>query len=108
MFIICPFILKKIGGVKVNAMALFPFIILKNLNQKEDENLIYHEKIHWRQQIELLLIGFYILYLFFYFKNRWNKMNPYQAYLEIPFEKEAYNDTPLRKNKWFGWLKFIK
>lgn len=34
-------------------------------------------------------------------------MNPYQAYIENPFEKEAYNNTPLKKNTWFGWIKFI-
>ena len=44
-------------------LSLWPFIFLKNRSLKNDDILINHEKIHLRQQKELLIIPFYILYL---------------------------------------------
>ena len=53
-----------IPNLTANAMAVYPFIFLKSKDQKLDEILINHEKIHLCQQIELLLLPFYFLYLF--------------------------------------------
>ena len=76
------------------AMAVFPVIVLRKTEYKEDQILLNHEKIHLRQQAELLIFLFYIWYFsefiirLFYYKN-WRK-----AYLNISFEKEAYaNET---------------
>ena len=44
------------------AMAVFPFILLRESRFGEDQVLINHEKIHLRQQAELLVIPFYIWY----------------------------------------------
>lgn len=99
-----------IPKLSANAMAIFPFILLRNEAQKNDKVLINHEKIHLRQQLELLIIPFYFLYVINYLFNRLKYKNHYQAYLNIAFEKEAYcfeNDQYyLSKRKWYSWINF--
>lgn len=103
-----PIIVKKLPA---NAMALFPFILFKNAIQKDDKVLINHEKIHLKQQLELLIIPFYILYLLNYLINLFKYKNHYLAYFNISFEREAYhfeNDlTYLSKRKSFSWIRFL-
>ena len=92
-------------------MAIFPFILLKNLKLKQDESIINHEKIHLRQQLELLILPFYILYLFNYFINLIRYKEHHKAYLNIVFEKEAYRNELtmeyLTKHNWYGCIKLI-
>ncbi|SMC70142.1 hypothetical protein [Pedobacter africanus] len=96
--------------IPANAMALFPFILLKNKGQKADPVLINHERIHLRQQLELLVFPFYLLYLFNYLVNLIRYKNHYLAYFNIVFEKEAYacDHKPLylRNRPFFAWLKY--
>lgn len=95
-------------SLPANAMALFPFILLKNRNQKTDEILINHEKIHLRQQLELLILPFYVFYVLNYLINLLRYKNHYLAYFHISFEREAYQFEKdlnyLSKRKWFTWL----
>ena len=72
-----------------------------------------HEKIHIRQQAELLVIGFYLLYaLFWLYYRLWHRMPSYEAYIHIPFEKEAYGNEDnlqyLGGRKWYAWLSYCK
>jgi hypothetical protein len=104
-----PFIIIM-PALKVNAMALFPFILVKEDSFKYDEVLIRHERIHLRQEAELLLIPFYVLYLFNYLVNLiWFK-NHDRAYRNIIFEREAYTNEAvpgyLKKRKLWAWLKY--
>ncbi len=91
-------------------MAIYPFILLKDPDQKADKTLINHERIHLRQQIELLILPFYLLYLFNYLINLIRYKNHYLAYFNILFEKEAYacdqNLDYLQQRKLFSWLKY--
>jgi hypothetical protein len=48
------------------------------------------KKIHLRQQIELLILTFYLIYVLEYLIYRIKGMNHYDAYMNISFEKEAY------------------
>lgn len=57
---------------------------------RENATLMQHEKIHHRQQVELLLVGFYVLYVIHYCINLLRYRNHYKAYREIIFEREAY------------------
>lgn len=80
----------KMIGVK--GICLWPFIIVNN---KKDKVLVQHETIHYHQAKELWVIGFYWLYMKFYFQNRRNyKGHPsvkhFWCYRNIPFEKEAF------------------
>lgn len=78
----------------------------------EDRTLIInHEKIHFRQQVELLFVLQWLLYVLFYFINRIKGMNHDKAYRNNPFEKEAFaNDWDrdyLKKRKFLSWLKYM-
>lgn len=89
------------GGELPAAMAFFPFVIL-NSKVKADPRLINHERIHLRQQLELLVIPFYIWYLIEYYKK---------GYMNVSFEKEAYaNDKDLnylKKRSIFAFRKYL-
>jgi len=91
-------------------MAIFPFIIFKDESQKSDVILVNHEKIHFRQQLELLILPFYIFYLLNYLVNLLKYKNHDQAYFHIVFEKEAYacdrNPVYLKQRKLFSWIKY--
>lgn len=86
--------------MKIRAITIFPFIILRS-DANPDDRLINHEKIHLRQQIELLVIPFYIWYLFEFFVV---------GYENICFEEEAYqndgNLNYLKSRKLFGFLEY--
>lgn len=64
------------------AMALWPFIFIRS-EYPFDEVDLNHEKIHGRQQIELALIFFYIIYFI-----EWL----FKGYRNISFEREAYSN----------------
>lgn len=92
-------------------MAIFPFILVSNRAVINDPTLIHHEKIHLRQQWELFIIPFYILYLINYLINLAVYRKHAQAYLNIVFEREAYqnegNSTYLKNRKWFSWYRYL-
>lgn len=71
--------------------------------------IINHEKIHLRQQLELLILPFYILYLISYLINFIKYKKHHLAYRNIIFEKEAYDYESdlsyLKKGNWYGWIK---
>ena len=92
------------------AIALYPFIIVKYEELRNDAVIIHHERIHHRQQLELLLVGFYVFYGVNYLLNLFKYRNHVKAYREIIFEREAYamdkDPEYLKKRKWFAFLKF--
>lgn len=98
--------------MKISGITLFPFILLQNPKDRDNKTLINHEKIHIRQQIELLVIFFYILYvgefLFWYFVLK----NPYKAYRRISFERESYDNEGnldyLKKRKVWSFRRYYK
>jgi len=92
--------------INIRAITLFPFIIIKD---EGDETLINHESIHIKQQLELLVVGFYLWYLIDYLYKFIKYDDGAQAYYNIIFEKEAYdneNDLEyLSKRKFWGFLR---
>lgn len=92
-------------------LSLWPFIFLKNNALKNDTVLINHEKIHLKQQQELLIVPFYLLYFTeWLFRTIWY-LNSYRAYQNISFEREAYanegNPDYLLQRKTFGFIKYL-
>ncbi|WP_461532651.1 hypothetical protein [Sinomicrobium sp.] len=71
-------------------LTLWPVIVLKSPELKNDSVLLNHEKIHLQQQLELLILPFYVLYglewLYKWLKYR----DLHIAYRQISFEREAY------------------
>lgn len=94
------------------AFAIFPFIFVRKelkLTGQEWEILINHERIHLQQQLEMLVIPFYLFYFYFLLVNRfWHCSDIDFAYREILFEQEAFanetNLTYLATRKPFAWL----
>lgn len=93
-----------------HGMALFPFILVKEKKYVSHAILLNHEKIHLHQQLELLILPFYILYLANYLVNLIRYREHHKAYFNIIFEKEAFNNEknmeyiPTRKR--FGWINY--
>nr|WP_298237926.1 hypothetical protein [uncultured Algibacter sp.] len=95
-----------------NGLTLFPFVLLRSKRLKQNSVLLNHERIHLRQQIELLVLPFYLIYVFEFifriiqFKN-WNT-----AYRNISFERESYanecNLEYLKHRKFWSFLKYIR
>ena len=99
-------IVKKLPAA---GMAIFPFILLKSARLKNDQEIINHEKIHLRQQLELLVFPFYILYLLNYLVNLVRYKKHDLAYRNIVFEREAYSYESdlnyLKNGNWYGWIR---
>ncbi|MEE9362757.1 MAG: hypothetical protein V3U92_09180 [Cellulophaga sp.] len=92
-------------------LSLWPFIILKNPALKEDTVLINHEKIHLRQQKELLILPFYIWYVLEWSVRFLLYLDSYRAYQNISFEREAYfnedNLNYLAKRNSLSFIKYL-
>ncbi|HMC00767.1 MAG TPA: hypothetical protein VKN14_07000 [Flavobacteriaceae bacterium] len=93
-------------------LTIFPFVLLKYRYLKYDEVLMNHEKIHLRQQLELLVLPFYLFYAFEYIIRFIQYKNWKLAYKNISFEREAYkNETNfgyLKTRKFWHFLKYIR
>ena len=92
-------------------MALFPFILVNHKSLLTDAILLNHERIHLKQQAELLVIPFYVLYLINYLINIAKYRNHDKAYLNIVFEQEAYakdaDPSYLKCRKMYSWLRYF-
>ena len=90
-------------------LALFPFVFVKYSLDKKNLVFVNHERIHLRQQLELLIIPFFVLYFLEFFLRLIQYRNVDLAYRNISFEREAYaneKDLDYLKNR-FLW-RFIK
>ncbi|MEL4306554.1 hypothetical protein [Joostella sp. CR20] len=85
-------IFKYIFPKRYIGLTLWPVIILKEQNLKHDEILINHERIHLQQQLELLILPFYILYFFEWIVGFIRYKSFHKAYRNISFEREAYQN----------------
>ena len=105
MILISKFLVPK----GYTGLAVFPFVFLKNSRLKLDTTLINHEKIHLRQQLELLFVFFYSVYVLEFIIRLIQYKNWKQAYRNISFELEAYkNEKDLNYLKSRSFWKFLK
>ena len=93
-------------------ITLFPFIILKEKRDVSNPIMIQHEKIHIRQQIEMLILPFFIWYGIEYLIRILHYKHKHLAYRNISFEREAYanesqNDF-LQNRKFWNFLNYVK
>ena len=87
MIIVFKTVLKN---TKINGITLFPFIFLRKPEDRTNAVLINHEKIHLRQQLELLVIFFYLWYVIEYYYWYFKLNDHFLAYKYISFEREAF------------------
>ncbi len=72
-------------------------------------DIIQHERIHTRQMLELLVVGFYLWYLL-----EWLVRIPMKsrAYTSISFEREAYahmhDPNYLKHRKPYAWVGYLR
>lgn len=107
MIIVCQ---KPLKRLKINGITLFPFIFIRKSEDRENKILINHEKIHLKQQMELLVIFFYFFYVIEYYYWLTKLKNKDLAYRRISFEREAYTYESdlkyLKKRKFWGFWKY--
>lgn len=105
-----------------NAMAMWPIIVVKKGRTRFFTPAVErHERIHLEQQKELLVVGFYVLYvLFFAVMFLWQVLTRWSrslsecwdvAYAQNPMEAEAYenqrDEDYLEKRKHFSWVRYF-
>lgn len=102
-------IIKGVSRLHVNGITLFPFVLLRE--KEPDAFLIFHERIHIRQQLEMGILLFYIWYLLEWFIHYLQVWDLWRAYFLISFEREAYSNDKepgyLEKRKFWAFLKWL-
>lgn len=92
-------------------MAVFPFVVMKYDFDKANRIFVNHEKIHLKQQKEMLILPFFIWYFLEFLFRLIQYKNKDLAYRNISFEREAYakeTDLNYLKNRsFFAFLKYI-
>lgn len=93
-------------------MTLFPFVFLTDAVDKSDVVFVNHERIHLRQQLELLILFFYVWYLLEYLVRLLWLKDRKKAYRAISFEREAYENEKdldyLNRRSFWKFLFYMK
>ena len=89
------------------AMTIWPFVFVRSELSEIDMN---HEKIHGRQQVEMLWLLFFIWYGVEYLLRA--VFGGYNPGKNVSFEREAYNKdidlNYLKHRRFWAFLKYIK
>lgn len=92
-------------------LTVFPFVFVKNEAEKLNEAFLNHEKIHIRQQLELLIVPFFIWYGAEFLIRFMQLKDKKRAYLAVSFEKEAYENEKdfdyLQHKSVLSFLKYL-
>ena len=112
MVVVWPWIFRLMVRHKYfYGITIWPFVILRSKDLRSNQGLINHERIHLRQQLEMLIVPFYVWY-FLEFLVRWATLgSSYRAYRSISFEQEAYNHEYdydyLKTRRMYSWMRFV-
>jgi hypothetical protein len=85
-------------------LTVFPFVFLRDRNTQDHLVLMNHERIHLRQQLELLVLPFFMIYGLDYLVKLIRYRDKDVAYRNVVFEREAYeneNDLEYLKSRSF-------
>ena len=98
--------------MKVGGITIWPLVLLREKYYKgNSKRIINHESIHIKQQEELLVIPFYVLYILEWLVKSIIYRSFNKAYYNISFEREAYSNqtkwTYLEKRKHYAWFRRI-
>jgi len=104
-----PSIVSKFSPIEAYAVAFFIFIWCKG---EISGSLRRHELIHWKQQLELLFVFQWILYISFWLVLWVYHKDRVKAYRLNPFELESYENQSdklyLKMRRTFAWRHYIK
>lgn len=102
---------KYFPGKGFAGITLWPFVILKEEAYRKDKVLLNHERIHYKQQAELLVLPFYLWYCIEFLIKYPLYRNFYLTYRNLSFEREAYayekDLSYCSKRKFWGFLSFL-
>jgi hypothetical protein len=91
------------------AITLSPFGIYVRKSYMGDFQMIRHEMIHWKQQLEMGIIFFYIWYFIEWLVRLF--VNWGNAYYSISFERESNSNEKnvnyLKTRKHFAWFQYL-
>ena len=94
-----------------NGITIWPFVIMRHKVLKDNLVFMNHEKIHLRQQIELLVLPFYLWYLLEFIIRLFQYKNWDLAYRNISFEREAYTNEKdlnyLKKRPFWSFRNYL-
>lgn len=92
------------------AMAIWPFIFVRK-SAWYSTTTDRHERIHGRQQLEMLLLPFYLWYGVEYIIRLCITRDAKRAYRSVSFEQEACdnerNQDYLQHRRWYAWLRYV-
>lgn len=92
-------------------ITIFPFVIFGNEEDRQDAVMVNHERIHIRQQAEMLLVFFYLWYGAEYLVRLLKSGSRREAYRAISFEREAYAHEKdpgyLKKRPFWRFLDYL-
>lgn len=112
MIIISAVFFRLFTGNFAKAIALFPFIILSSNTLRLNKTIINHERIHLKQQLELLIFPFYIWYLLEFLIRFLRYRSFRESYEKISFEQEAFamdEDLDyLNRRRFWAFLSYLK
>jgi hypothetical protein len=97
-------VFKYLTPKRFRGITLFPFVVLKSKLDMQNLVLLNHERIHLRQQLELLVVPFFIWYGIEFLIRLFQTRSRFNAYRMISFEQEAYqneNDLDYLKERSF-------
>lgn len=93
------------------AITLWPFVFAMKSEKPLKAHVENHEKIHLRQQAEMLVLPFYLWYGLEYMVRLWQYRNANAAYRNVSFEREAYanqyDKDYLTTRKHYAWLRYL-
>lgn len=105
--VVLPWLFTK----QFRGLAIFPFVFMKNKDLLNDQIFINHEKIHLKQQKEMLWIFFFLSYAIEFLIHWIVYKDLMKAYYNISFEKEAYQNESnvdyLNQRKNWAFLQYL-
>jgi hypothetical protein len=94
-----------------SSIVLAPFGIYIDDKNIENDIVINHCKIHWEQQIEMLLIFKFLWQFIEWLAKLPTNLSDINAYLDVSFEREAFanenNLEYLKTRKPYSWINYI-
>ena len=104
-----PVWLSKLAPIEISAITLGPLVFSRGVISEKTKR---HETIHYQQYIELLFIGFLVIYLYDYIYAALIKRKGFtrDSYLAIRFEQEAWQcddyEDYLENRQRFAWRNY--
>ncbi len=94
-----------------SGLTIYPFVFVAEQKYVGNASFINHEKIHIRQQFEMLVLPFFIWYFIEFLYRLVHYKDKYLAYKNISFEREAYANEHdvayLKTRKLWRFLKYL-